>query len=182
MKRPYYLYLGYYMNLKMFYCTENGNIYAADTYQKKSPILLSVFTFISVMFYVIGRSLRLDEVTFSITPIILFSIILGIILGVLFSLYTDKKNQEYFLTKDAFKLSKEERIQLSKQARRITWLYSGFRIFLFLLALIEPFLFWEVKDIILLVGYFVIWFALAFCMLQFRIHKRRKMIRSLKKE
>ena len=144
-KRPCYLYVGYYMNLRMFYCPENGNIYAADTYQKKSSIPLSVFAFISVVLYVIGRNLRLEEITFSITPIIVVSIILGIMMG-----------------------------ELHKQARKITWLYSGSRIFLLFLAIIEPLLFAEVKDIVLLATYFVIWLALAFCILQFRTHKRRK--------
>ena len=77
-KRPCYLYVDYYMNLRMFYCPENGNIYAADTYQKKSSIPLSMFAFTSVMLYVIGRNLRLEEITLSITPIIVVSIILGI--------------------------------------------------------------------------------------------------------
>ena len=173
-KRPCYLYVGYYMNLRMFYCPENGNIYAADTYQKKSSIPLSVFAFISVVLYVIGRNMRLEEITFSITPIIAWSIILGIMIAVFFSRYTDKKNREYFENKEAFKLSKEERKELHKQARKITWLYSGSRIFLAFLAIIEPLLIVEVKDIVLLAGYCVIWFALAFCILQFRTHKRRK--------
>ena len=154
-------------------CPENGNIYAADTYQKKSSIPLSVFAFISVMLYVIGRNLRLEEITFSITPIIVWSIILGIMMGVFFSWYTDKKNRKYFENKEAFKLSKEEKKELHKQARKITWLYSGSRIFLLFLAIIEPLLFAEVKDIVLLATYFVIWLALAFCILQFRVHKRR---------
>ena len=71
-------------------------------------------------------------------------------------------------------LSKEEKKELHKQARKITWLYSGSRIFLAFLAIIEPLLIVEVKDIVLLAGYCVIWFALAFCILQFRTHKRRK--------
>ena len=173
-KRPCYLYIGYYMNLRMFYCPENGNIYAADTYQKKSSIPLSVFAFISVVLYVIGRNMRLEEITFSITPIIVWSIILGIMMGVFFSRYTDKKNQEYFEKKETFKLSKEEQKKLHKQARKITWLYSGVRIFLVFLAIIEPLLFTEVKDMVLMSTYFVIWLALTFCILQFRIHKRRK--------
>lgn len=117
--------------------------------------------------------MRLEEITFSITPIIVWSIILGIMMGVFFSRYTDKKKREYFENKEAFKLSKEEKKELHKQARKITWLYSGSRIFLLFLAIIEPLLFAEVKDIVLLATYFVIWFALAFCILQFRVHKRR---------
>lgn len=49
---------------------------------------------------------------------------------------------------------------------------------LILLAVIEPFLFMEVKDLILLAGYFVIWFALGYSILQFRIRERRKMIKN----
>ena len=47
------------MNLKMFYCVENKNTYAADTYQKPSVLTLPLFTFFAVMLYVIGRNLRL---------------------------------------------------------------------------------------------------------------------------
>lgn len=179
-KRKHYLYLGYYMNLKMFYCVENKNTYAADTYQKPSVLTLPLFTFFAVMLYVIGRNLRLDEITFSVAPIIIFSIAFGTVMGVAFSLYTDKKNYEYFAAKEAFNITKKEQKGLAKQARRITWIYSGFRMLLILLAVIEPFLFMEVKDLILLAGYFVIWFALAYGVLQFRVYERRKMIKNLK--
>ena len=179
-KRKHYLYLGYYMNLKMFYCVEDRNTYAADTYKKQAALALPLFTFFAVMFYVIGRNLRLDEITFSVAPIIIFSIAFGTVMGVAFSLYTDKKNYEYFAAKEAFNITKKEQKGLVKQARRITWIYSGFRMLLILLAVIEPFLFMEVKDLILLAGYFVIWFALAYGVLQFRVYERRKMIKNLK--
>lgn len=179
-KRKHYLYLGYYINLKMFYCVEDKNTYAADTYKKQSALTLPLFTFFAVMFYVIGRNLRLDEITFSVAPIIVFSIAFGTVMGAAFSLYIDKKNDEYFAAKEAFKITKEEEKGLVKQARKITWIYSGFRILLILLAVIEPFLFMEVKDLVLLAGYFVIWFALAYSVLQFRVHERRKMIKNLK--
>lgn len=144
------------MNLKMFYCVEDRNTYAADTYKKQAALALPLFTFFAVMFYVIGRNLRLDEITFSVAPIIIFSIAFGTVMGVAFSLYTDKKNYEYFAAKEAFNITKKEQKGLAKQARRITWIYSGFRMLLILLAVIEPFLFMEVKDLILLAGYFVI--------------------------
>lgn len=166
------------MNLKMFYCVENKNTYAADTYQKPSVLTLPLFTFFAVMLYVIGRNLRLDEITFSVAPIIIFSIAFGTVMGVVFSLYTDKKNYEYFAAKEDFNITKEEQKELVKQARKITWIYSGFRMLLILLAVIEPFLFMEVKDLILLAGYFVIWFALGYSILQFRIRERRKMIKN----
>lgn len=168
------------MNLKMFYCVEDRNTYAADTYKKQAALALPLFTFFAVMFYVIGRNLRLDEITFSVAPIIIFSIAFGTVMGVAFSLYTDKKNYEYFAAKEAFNIIKKEQKGLAKQARRITWIYSGFRMLLILLAVIEPFLFMEVKDLILLAGYFVIWFALAYGVLQFRVYERRKMIKNLK--
>lgn len=167
------------MNLKMFYCVEDRNTYAADTYKKQAALALPLFTFFAVMFYVIGRNLRLDEITFSVAPIIIFSIAFGTVMGVAFSLYTDKKNYEYFAAKEAFNITKKEQKGLAKQARRITWIYSGFRMLLILLAVIEPFLFMEVKDLILLAGYFVIWFALGYSILQFKIHERRKMIKNL---
>lgn len=179
-KRKHYLYLGYYMNLKMFYCVEDKNTYAADTYTKQSAMTLPVFTFFTVMFYVIGRNLRLDEITFPVAPAIIFSIAFGTVMGAAFSLYADKKNDEYFVAKEAFKITKEEQKGLAKQARKITWIYSGFRILLILLAVIEPFLFMEVKDLVLLAGYFVIWFDLAYSVLQFRVQERRKMIKNLK--
>lgn len=179
-KRKHYLYLGYYMNLKMFYCVENKNTYAADTYQKPSVLTLPLFTFFAVMLYVIGRNLRLDEITFPVAPIIIFSIVFGTVMGAVFSLYIDKKNNEYFAAKEVFNITKKEQKGLVKQARKITWIYSGFRILLILLAVIEPFLFMEVKDLILLAGYFVIWFALAYSVLQFRVQERRKMVKSLK--
>lgn len=78
------------MNLKMFYCVEDRNTYAADTYKKQAALALPLFTFFAVMFYVIGRNLRLDEITFSVAPIIIFSIAFGTVMGVAFSLYTDK--------------------------------------------------------------------------------------------
>lgn len=168
------------MNLKMFYCVENKNTYAADIYQKPSVLTLPLFTFFAVMLYVIGRNLRLDEITFSAAPIIIFSIAFGTVMGAAFSLYIDKKNNEYFAAKEAFNITKKEQKGLAKQARRITWIYSGFRILLTLLAMIEPFLCMEVKDLILLAGYFVIWFALAYGVLQFRVYERRKMIKNLK--
>lgn len=56
------------MNLKMFYCVENKNTYAADIYQKPSVLTLPLFTFFAVMLYVIGRNLRLDEITFFSCP------------------------------------------------------------------------------------------------------------------
>ena len=168
------------MNLKMFYCVENKNTYAADIYQKPSVLTLPLFTFFAVMLYVIGRNLRLDEITFSAAPIIIFSIAFGTVMGAAFSLYIDKKNNEYFAAKEAFNITKKEQKGLAKQARRITWIYSGFRILLILLAVIEPFLFMEVKDLILLAAYFVIWFALAYSVLQFRVQERRKMVKSLK--
>lgn len=181
MKKTYYLYVGYYMNLKVFYCTENGKLYAADTPQTNSRISLSLFSLTCVVLYVVGRKMRLNEINFSIMPYIVLSIVLGIMLGVLFSLYTDKKNKEYFLNKSPLKISgKDYWKDLLKQSRKITFLYAIFRIFLILLALIEPFLFMEVKDIILLVGYFIIWFALVWSMSQFRIRKRKKMQRILK--
>ena len=98
-KRKHYLYLGYYMNLKMFYCVENKNTYAADTYQKPSVLTLPLLTFFAVMLYVIGRNLRLDEITFPVAPIIIFSIVFGTVMGAAFSLYIDKKNNEYFAAK-----------------------------------------------------------------------------------
>ena len=88
--------------------------------------------------------------------------------------------EEYFAAKEVFNITKKEQKGLVKQARKITWIYSGFRILLILLAVIEPFLFMEVKDLILLAGYFVIWFALAYGVLQFRVYERRKMIKNLK--
>lgn len=175
MKRTYYLYVGYYMNLKVFYCTENGKFYAADTAQTNSLIPSSIFSFTCIVLYVMGRKMRLDEITFSIKPYIVLSIVLGIVLGVLFSLYTDKKNKEYFLIKNPIKISdKDYWKELLKESRKITFLYSVIRVFLILLALIEPFLFVEVKDIILLIGYFIIWFALVWSILQFRIRERKK--------
>ena len=122
------------MNLKMFYCVEDKNTYAADTYTKQSAMTLPVFTFFTVMFYVIGRNLRLDEITFSAAPIIIFSIAFGTVMGAAFSLYIDKKNNEYFAAKEAFNITKKEQKGLAKQARKITWIYSGFRILLILLA------------------------------------------------
>lgn len=98
-KRKHYLYLGYYMNLKMFYCVEDKNTYAADTCQKQSVLTLPLFTFFAVIFYVIGRNLRLDEITFPVAPVIIFSIAFGTVMGAAFSLYTDKKNNEYFAEK-----------------------------------------------------------------------------------
>ena len=179
-KRKHYLYLGYYMNLKMFYCVEDKNTYAVDTCQKQSVLTLPLFTFFAVMFYVIGRNLRLDEITFPVAPVIIFSIAFGTVMGAAFSLYTDKKNNEYFVAKEASTLTKEEKKGLVKQARKITWIYSVFRMLLILLAVIEPFLLMEVKDMVLLAGYFVIWFALAYSVLQFRVQERRKMVKSLK--
>ena len=88
------------MNLKMFYCVENKNTYAADTYQKPSVLTLPLLTFFAVMLYVIGRNLRLDEITFPVAPIIIFSIVFGTVMGAAFSLYIDKKNNEYFAAKE----------------------------------------------------------------------------------
>ena len=87
-KRKHYLYLGYYMNLKMFYCVENKNTYAADTYQKPSVLTLPLLTFFAVMLYVIGRNLRLDEITFPVAPIIIFSIVFGTVMGAASVSYT----------------------------------------------------------------------------------------------
>ena len=111
-KRKHYLYLGYYMNLKMFYCVENKNTYAADTYQKPSVLTLPLLTFFAVMLYVIGRNLRLDEITFPVAPIIIFSIVFGTVMGAAFSLYIDKKNNEYFAAKEVFNITKKNKKDL----------------------------------------------------------------------
>lgn len=106
------------MNLKMFYCVEDRNTYAADTYKKQAALALPLFTFFAVMFYVIGRNLRLDEITFSVAPIIIFSIAFGTVMGVAFSLYTDKKNYEYFAAKEAFNITKKEQKGLGKTGKK----------------------------------------------------------------
>ncbi len=106
------------MNLKMFYCVENKNTYAADTYQKPSVLTLPLFTFFAVMLYVIGRNLRLDEITFPVAPIIIFSITLGTVMGVAFSLYTDKKNYEYFAAKEAFNITKKRAKRTCKTGKK----------------------------------------------------------------
>ena len=79
------------MNLRIFYCTKDRNIYA-DTNPKSANTSLLLFAFISIMFYVMGRKIRLNVIQFSLTPVICVSILIGIVLGVVFSFYTDKKN------------------------------------------------------------------------------------------
>lgn len=180
-KRTYYLYLGYYMNLNAFYCTQNGNIYVANTNRIQSKEYQLIFVFLCTMLYVIGRNLQIEEIPFSIAPIIGASIVLGIILGVIFSCYIDRKNQEYFAKKEALKVSEEQKKKLIKQAKKITWIYTGFQIFVILLAVIEPILILEVKDLIMLGLYFIMWFTVSYCILQLRIFKRWKMIRDLSK-
>lgn len=182
MGKAYYLYLGYYMNLKVFYCTKDGNVYAMDTLKKGDTVPLYLFAGISVVFYATGKGMRLD-VAISVLPIIIISIILGSILGLAYSLYTDRQNQKYFSLKEPIKIKgKDYWKTLLKDAVQITWSYRVFRFVLILLALVEPFIYLGNKDMILLVGYFVIWFALVISMMQFRIHKRKRIIRILKKE
>lgn len=106
------------MNLKMFYCVENKNTYAADTYQKPSVLTLPLFTFFAVMLYVIGRNLRLDEITFPVAPIIIFSIVFGTVMGAAFSLYIDKKNNEYFAAKEVFNITKKRTKRTCKTGKK----------------------------------------------------------------
>ena len=126
-KKSYYLYLGYYMNLRVFYCTKNGNIYAADTNKFQSKRHTSILVFLFTMLYVIGRNLRIEEIPFSIIPIIYVSVVAGIILGAMFSAYVDRTNREYFARKEALKVSKDEKKKLIKQAKKITWIYLVFQ-------------------------------------------------------
>ena len=95
------------MNLKVFYCTKNGSIYAADTNKLQSKGHKPIVVFLFTMLYVIGRNLRIEEIPFSIIPIIYVSVGVGIILGAMFSLSIDRTNQKYFAPKEALKVSKD---------------------------------------------------------------------------
>lgn len=84
---------------------------------------------------------------------------------------------------EAFRISDSNKWQqLLKQAKKMTRIYVGCQILVIILGIIEPLLFIEVKDVFLLICYFIIWFAITFFSLQFRIAERIKAIHYLKKK
>ena len=182
MKKEYYLYLGYYMNLKIYYCTKNENLYA-DMEPNTFKMPLTAFAGVSTIIYVIGRNLRLNESLFSIGFLIRLFVITGIVLGIFFSKYIDKKNHEHFSKMEVFYISDvKQKNDLIKQAKRITGTYIGFEIFMIILGLAELFILVKVIDIILFVGYILLWSAITYLGLQGRIFKRRKAIRSIREK
>lgn len=182
MKKEYYLYLGYYMNLKIYYCTKNENLYA-DMESNTFKMPLTAFAGVNIIIYVIGRNLRLNESLFSIGFLIRLFVITGIVLGIFFSKYIDKKNHEHFSKMEVFYISDvKQKNDLIKQAKRITGTYIGFEIFMIILGLAELFILEKEIDIILLIGYIILWFAITYLGLQCRIFKRRKAIQSIREK
>lgn len=182
MKKEYYLYLGYYMNLKIYYCTKNENLYA-DMEPNTFKMPLTAFAGINTIIYVIGRNLRRNGSLPSIGfPIRLF-VIIGIVLGIFFSKYIDKKNREHFSKMEVFCIPDvKQKNDLIKQAKRITGKYIGFEIFMIIVALAELIILEKEKDIILFIVYIIMWFGITYFGLQCRIFKRRKAIRSIREK
>ena len=66
---------------------------------------LTVFVGVNTIIYVIGRSLRLNESLFSISFLIRLFVIVGIVMGIIFSKYIDKKNHGHFSKMEVFRVS-----------------------------------------------------------------------------
>lgn len=192
MKKEYYLFLGYYMNLKIYYCTKNENLYA-DMEPNTSQMPLTAFAGVNTIIYVIGRNLRrngslpsigfLNESLFSIGFLIRLFVITGIVLGIFFSKYIDKKNHEHFSKMKVFCIPDvKQKNDLIEQAKRITGKYIGFEISMIILALAELIILEKEIDIILFIGYIILWFGITYLGLQCRIFKRRKAIRSMREK
>lgn len=65
-KKEHYVYLGYYMNLKIFYNTKDQNIYP-DVNPDASAIPVTIFAGMTCIFYAMGRCLHIGDLLFSNT-------------------------------------------------------------------------------------------------------------------
>lgn len=180
MLEEYYLYLGYYKNLKIYFCTKDENLYA-DTDPKAGTVSTSVFAGISCGSYALLKHLRLHIDFLSSNLILLFLAIIGAVIGIVYSRYVNKKNHEHFQNLGVFYISDfQYQTQLIKQAKKNTKIQLGFEIFLIVLVVMLTIILRGQVLVVSLLGYMLLWFSIIFLGLQFRLPKRWQVVRKLK--
>lgn len=183
MKKEEYIYIGLYNGQRIFYDEVKEKFYVGKSTYNGSLKQAAIFAFVSSLIYMMGRGMKLESLNLPITLFVIGSALVGVILAVICSRHVDSANKAFF--NNAQPLAAVEKgylDQLLKQSGRITMGYIYLRIILILLVIFEPGLIQELKDPILLVTYFMIWFACCYMFIQFNISKRMRIINKLKKQ